>query len=114
MGRRASRMEMTRQSIATVTVPAAGPNSSAAAMVKLSEIEKLTGVPGSRSVADPLSAVRPSRTNQRSSIGAPARLQSEPRIVRPPTIAIVGRNIRSTVLVTVSMKRVPGADTAIR
>src|SRR5687767_8415983 len=41
MGRRASRMEMTRLSIATVTVPAAGPNSSADAMVKLSEIEKL-------------------------------------------------------------------------
>jgi hypothetical protein len=113
MGRRASRLEMTRQSIATVTVPAAGPNSSAAAMVKLSEIEKLTGVPGSRSVADPLSAVRPSSTNQRSSIGAPARLQSDPRMMKPPTMAIAGRNIRSRVLLTMSITRGPGADTRV-
>ena len=104
MGRRASRIEMTRQSMATVTVPAAGPNSIAAAMVKLSEMEKLTGVPGSRSVADPLSAVRARSTNQRSSTGAPERLQSEPTMMTLPTIAIAGRYAFSTLRLALSTR----------
>jgi len=61
---------ITRLSIATVTVPAAGPKSSAAAIVKLSEMEKLTEVPGMRSVADPLRTVSAASTYHRSSTGS--------------------------------------------
>src|SRR3989442_3714179 len=111
MGRRARRIEMTRLSIATVTIPAAGPNSRAAAIVKLSEIEKLTGVPGNRSVADPLSTVRPTSTNQRSSTGALPSCHSEARITRLPAAAIAGRNSRSIFFAAMSIKRACGADT---
>src|SRR4051812_30345958 len=70
-GRR--RAEMARLSSATVMVPAAGPNSSAAAIVKVSEIEKLTGTTGIRSVAAPLVTVNAARMIQATPGGATTR-----------------------------------------
>src|SRR5215510_13228328 len=51
------RAEITRLSIATNTVPAAGPKTTAAVSVKTSEIEKLTGTFGILSTAQPLTSV---------------------------------------------------------
>ena len=57
------RADSTRPSRAAVIAPADGPNSSAAAMLNVSEIEKLIGMAGMRSVAQPLATVRPTRIN---------------------------------------------------
>ena len=46
--------EITRLSIATIAVPAAGPNTTAAVSVKTSEIEKFTETDGILRTADPL------------------------------------------------------------
>jgi len=54
---RFKRTEITRVSIATTAVPAAGPNTTAAVSVKTSEIEKLTEIDGILSTADPLITV---------------------------------------------------------
>ena len=51
------RADSTRPSSAAVTAPAAGPNTSADAMLKMSEIEKLMGIPGMRRVARSLATV---------------------------------------------------------
>ena len=51
------RYDTTTPSSAAVMAPAEGPNSRADAMLKTSEIEKLIGMPGMRSVAQPLAMV---------------------------------------------------------
>ena len=51
------RYDTTTPSRAAVMAPAEGPNSRAEAMLKTSEIEKLIGMPGMRSVAQPLAMV---------------------------------------------------------
>jgi hypothetical protein len=63
---------MTRLSTATDTAPAAGPKSRAAVIVNVSEIEKLTGTVGNRSVALPLTSVRPIRIYHGSGTGVVA------------------------------------------
>ena len=58
---RARRPEITSASAATISVPTFGPNSSAAVIVNVSEIENVTGIDGIRSVALPLRSVSPRR-----------------------------------------------------
>ena len=48
---------MARLSRATINVPAAGPNATAAVRVKTSEIEKFAGAPGIFRTAEPLNSV---------------------------------------------------------
>src|SRR3954470_15023198 len=74
-GRR--RAEMARLSSATVIVPAAGPNSKAAAIVKVSEIEKLTGTTGIRRVAAPLVTVKAAKMNHATPGGASRSRQTD-------------------------------------
>src|SRR5262245_29069902 len=82
-GRR--RAEMARLSSATVIVPAAGPNSSAAAIVKVSEIEKLTGTTGMRSVAAPLVTVKAARMNHATPGGVVTRCHTDIPSTTPPS-----------------------------
>ena len=57
----AMRDDRTRPSSPAVIAPAAGPNMSAAAMLNVSEIEKLMGIAGMRSVAQLLPIVSATR-----------------------------------------------------
>ena len=66
---RASRTDKERQSSATASVPAAGPATSNTAKVKVSAIEKLTGIAVIRSVVTPLSSVSPATSAHRQSVG---------------------------------------------
>jgi len=88
--RRASCTEMTTLSTATARVPAAGPNSGAAANVKLSEIEKLAGAFGSRIVAMPLSAHSAARISHGMPMGALKTSRAEiPMTIAPAaTVAL--------------------------
>src|SRR5262245_54341774 len=61
---RCRRYEIARQSAATATAPAAGPNTTALVRVKTSEMVKLTVTVGILRTADPLSRVRPRRSHQ--------------------------------------------------
>jgi len=61
--------DMTSASTTTITVPAAGPNRTAAAMVNVSEIETLTGTSRIRSVDQPVTIVNPTSTNQEEPSG---------------------------------------------
>ena len=63
------RADSTRPSRAAVIAPADGPNSSVAAILNVSEIEKLMGMLGMRSVAHPLATVSPTRINHSSATG---------------------------------------------
>ena len=71
---RASLAEMARLSSATATVPAAGPNTTAAVRVNTSEMEKLAGIAGTLSTAVPASSVSAASTHH--SIGRGAALTS--------------------------------------
>src|SRR5262249_38726337 len=66
-------------------VPAAGPNSSAAAMVKVSEIEKLTGTTGMRNVAAPLVMVKAARIIHATPGGAVTRWYTDIPSTTPPS-----------------------------
>ena len=56
-------------------------------IVKLSEIEKLTGIVGRRRVAQPLRIVRPMRTKNGSAIGVAMRPAIDmPSTMPPPQI----------------------------
>ena len=73
----AMRDDSTRPSSAAVMAPADGPNSSAAAMLKVSEIEKLIGIAGMRSVAQPLATVRATRMSHSGPTGFLTRSATE-------------------------------------
>src|SRR5258705_13037860 len=71
-------------------VPASGPKRSAALMVKLSEIEKATGMLGRRSVAQPLRIVRPIRMKHGHAIGATMSAPiDQSTAATPATITVV-------------------------
>src|SRR5262249_10164307 len=61
---RATFSDITSASTTTITLPAAGPKRSAAAMVNVSEMEKLIGTYSIRRVDQPVTMVRPSSRNQ--------------------------------------------------
>ncbi len=62
-------IEITAASKATTTVPAAGPKSNAVVNVNTSEIEKLIGTAGIRSIKWPLTTVRMASATHRRSGG---------------------------------------------
>ncbi len=66
---RDTRNDITSASITTITVPAAGPNSSAAAIVNVSEIEKLTGTARIRNVDQPVTSVKATSMNHNGPTG---------------------------------------------
>ena len=87
--------------------PADGPKSNAAAMLKVSEMEKLIGIAGMRSVAQPLATVSASRMSHSAGIGrdntseteyarriAPARLapQTNTALCEICTNPVIGRS----------------------
>ena len=61
---------MTRVSKTTIMVAAGGPNRRAAAKTNVSETESLAGMPGMRTVKEPLRRVRTASTSQLESTGA--------------------------------------------
>ena len=63
----ANQKDSTSPSKAAVIAPAAGPKSTAAAMLNVSEIEKLISIEGIRSMTQPVLTVRPARISQRAS-----------------------------------------------
>ena len=88
--RLASWREMTRLSTATATAPAAGPKNTAAVKVNASEIEKLTGMFGRRSVAIPPMIVKAARTSHGSAAGVVASWWTDvPTASTPPATTSV-------------------------
>src|SRR5206468_6333131 len=63
------RSDMTSASHTTTTVPASGPNSNAAAIVNVSEIEKVIGALRIRNVDHAVTAVRATSTSQADPTG---------------------------------------------
>src|SRR5947208_5781367 len=66
-----------RPSSAALTAPADGPKSSAAAMLNVSEIEKLIGIAGMRSMGRPLATVRATRMSHCRPTGCLTRSNTE-------------------------------------
>ena len=65
----ASRAEIARLSIATINVPAAGPNTTALVSVKTSDIEKFTATEGIFSTAEPLTSVNTASAHHSTGAG---------------------------------------------
>ena len=86
--------EMTKPSSATRTVPAAGPYSSTAVNTNVSDIDIEAYVDGKRTVADPLTRVRPAMMNHWDSIGCRSSPKIELVITPTPTEMTVQRKTR--------------------
>src|SRR5215471_2895954 len=84
-----SRVDRTAASIAASTAPAAGPNSSAALNVKTSEIERVIGGSGIRSVNCALAIVSSASTAHRESGGVAIREAIDTARIAPPRIATI-------------------------
>ena len=80
----ANRKVTTRPSKAAEIAPAAGPKRSAATMLKMSEIEKLIGIDGMVSIAQPLATVRPTRMSHPIPTGCRTRSTAEYKATAAP------------------------------
>src|SRR5438445_421812 len=105
----ASRREMTRLSNVTASVPAAGPNRTAAVIVKLSEIEKLASPVGRRKVAAPPSTVSARGTSHGAPTGASASCHSEEPIAHTPRLMTANRYTPWSHLGS-AVREAPGAE----
>ena len=85
---------LTKPSSATRTVPAAGPYSSTAVNTNVSDIDIEAYVDGKRTVADPLTRVRPAMMNHWDSIGCRISPKIELAITPTPTEITDQRKIR--------------------
>jgi len=74
----------TRPSSAAHTAPADGPNRSDAAILKMSEIEKLIGIAGMRSIAQPLTTVSAARISHSLPSGCRTRCAIDMAITAAP------------------------------
>jgi hypothetical protein len=82
---------MTRASPPASSAPAGGPNSSAAAIVKVSDRDRLMGNPGIRMVAHPVTSVSSARTNSIIGNGSASSRITENASTAPPAAMIVTR-----------------------
>ena len=89
----ARRSDITSASTATVTAPAAGPKSRAAAIVNVSEMEKLAGIARSRSVAQPDTPVNATSITHCGAIGLTERSISDQASTKLPARITAARNV---------------------
>src|SRR5882762_4562676 len=94
------RSDITSASSTTTTVPAAGPKSSAAAIVNVSEIEKLTWTVRIRSVDHPVTSVKATSTNHGDPTGWRINSPTETNRTTAPAAPTVQRKALRTTLFT--------------
>jgi hypothetical protein len=88
---RGRRIDITSPSAPDSSAPAAGPNRSAAAMVKVSDTDTLIGVPGMRAVAHPVISVSSASTIHVGGTGPIASWSADHAITIVPDVMTMAR-----------------------